>query len=192
VVGASVQYTVNRETRDVRLQSSSARTRNAVLHALDNMRIPGQLSKADLVSTFSETFRIILPDTPSLLRRNSTGSQGNETEMDAIDSLCAKLNDRQIIHRVSDREIMHNMSEITRNIALLDDPSGQFRTGQPKLYAINCSKCHFVGESQLKGLENLKLPVRLRFILCLIEKISKTTSIAQSVQRIRSPIVQKF
>ena len=158
-----MQYTVNRETRDVRLQSSSARTRNAVLHALDNMRIPGQLSKADLVSTFSETFRIILPDTPSLLRRNSTGSQGDETEMDAIDSLCAKLNDRQIIHRVSDREFMRNMSEITRNIALLDDPSGQFRTGQPRLYALNCSKSHFVGESQLKSLENLKLPVRFRF-----------------------------
>lgn len=161
VVGASVQYTVNRETRDVRLQSSSARTRNALLHALDNMRIPGQLSKADLVSTFSETFRIILPDTPSLVRRNSTGTQGDETEMDAIDSLCAKLNDRQIIHRVSDREMMHNMSEITRNIALLDDPSGQFRTGQPKLYAINCPKSHFVGDSQLRSLENLKLPVRL-------------------------------
>ena len=159
MVGASVQYTVNRETRDVRLQSSSARTRNAVLHALDNMRIPGQLSKADLVTTFSETFRIILPDTPSLLRRNSTGSQGDETEMDAIDSLCAKLIDRQITHRVSDREMMHNMSEITRNIALLDDPSGQFRTGHPRLYSINCPKCHFVGESQLRGLGNLKLPV---------------------------------
>lgn len=163
VVGASVQYTVNRETRDVRLQSSSARTRNAVLHALDNMRIPGQLSKADLVSTFSETFRIILPDTPSLTRRNSTGSQGHETEMDAIDSLCAKLNDRQIIHRVSDREMMHNMSEITRNIALLDESGGQFRTGHPRLFAINCSKCHFAGESQLRKLENFKLPVSRAF-----------------------------
>jgi hypothetical protein len=128
------------------------------------MRIPGQLSKADLVSTFSETFRIILPNTPSLLRRNSTGSQGDETEMDAIDALCAKLNDRQVIHRVSDREMMHNVSEITRNIALLDDPSGQFRTGQPKLYAVNCPKCHFVGESQLRSLENLKLPVSLEFM----------------------------
>jgi hypothetical protein len=162
VVGASVQYTVNRETRDMRLQSSSARTRNAVLQALDNMRIPGQLSKADLVSTFSETFRVILPDTPSLQRGHITGIQGDETEMDAIDSLCVRLNDRQVVHRLSDREVMHNMSEVTRNIALLDDPSGQFRTGRPKFYVINCSKAHFVGESQLKGFENLKLPVCLR------------------------------
>jgi hypothetical protein len=151
----------------MRLQSSSARTRNAVLHALDNMRIPDQLSKADLVSTFSETFRIILPDTPSLLRRDSTGSQGDETEMDAIDSLCSKLNDRQIIHRISDREMMHNMSEIMRNIALLDDPSGQVRTGQPKLYAINCPKCHFAGESQLRSVENLKFPVCRAFCMML-------------------------
>ena len=159
MVGASVQYTVNRETRDVRLQSSSARTQNAVLHALDNMRMPGHLSKADLVSAFSETFRIILPDTPSLLRSSSTGWQGDETEMDAIDSLCGKLNDRQIVHRVSDRELMHNMSEIIRNIEILDDLSGHFKTRQPRLYTINCSKCHFVGESQLRSFENVKLPV---------------------------------
>lgn len=143
----------------MRLQTSSARTRNAVLHALDNMRLPGQLSKADLVSTFSETFRIILPDTPSLVRRSSTGSQGEETEMDAIDSLCAKLTDRQVIHRVTDREMMHSVSEITKYISLLDDPSGQFRTAQPRLYAINCPKCHLIGESQLKISENLKIPV---------------------------------
>lgn len=160
VVGASVQYAVNRETRNMRLQSSSARTRNAVLHALDNMRIPGQLSKADLVSTFSETFRIILPDTPSLVRRSSTGSQGEETEMDAIDSLCAKLTDRQIIHRVTDREMMHNVSKITKYISLLDDPSGL--SVQPRLYATNCPKCHLIGESQLKSFENLKIPVCLK------------------------------
>ena len=166
VVGASIQYTVNRETRDVRLQSSSARTRNAVLHALDKMRIPGQFSKADLVSTFSETFRIILPDTPTLSRRNSAGSHGDETETDAINSLCEKLNDRQIVHRVSDREMMHNISEITRNIAFLDDPTAQFRTGRPSLYCVNCSKCHLIGESQLRGLENINLPVC--YVFCII------------------------
>jgi hypothetical protein len=161
VVGASIQYTVNRETRDVRLQSSSARTRNAVLHALDNLRMPAHLSKMDLVSTFSETFRIILPDTPSLVRRNSTDSQNDENEMDAIDALCVRLCDRQVVHRVSDREMMHGVSEITRNIALLDDPSGQFRTTRPRLYVINCGRCHFAGDSQLRYLENLKFPVCL-------------------------------
>jgi len=52
VVGASVQYVVNRETRDMRLQAASARSRNAVLHALDNMRLPTHLSKMDLISAF--------------------------------------------------------------------------------------------------------------------------------------------
>jgi len=160
VVGASVQYTVNRETRDVRLQSSSARTRNAVLHALENLKMPPHLSKMDLVSTFSETFRIILPDTPTLVRRKSTDSQGDENEMDALDLLCARLVERQVVHRVSDREMMHGISEITRNIALLDDPSGQLRAVRPRLYMLNCGGCHFAGDSQLRYLENLKLPVR--------------------------------
>jgi hypothetical protein len=124
------------------------------------MRIPGHFSKADLVSTFSETFRIILPETPSLSRRKSTGSHGDETEMDAIDSLCVKLYDRQVIHRVSDREMMHSMSEIIKNIAILDGASGHFRTEPPRLYALNCPKCHLAGWSQLRSLKNIRLPVR--------------------------------
>jgi len=159
VVGASVQYTMNRETRDVRLQSSSARTRNAVLHALENLKLPPHLSKIDLVSAFSETFRIILPDTPTLVRRKSTDSQGDENEMDALDLLCARLGERQVVHRVSDREMMHGISEITRNIALLDDPSGQLRAVRPRLYMLNCRGCHFAGDSQLRYMENFKLPV---------------------------------
>ncbi|TAQ83254.1 hypothetical protein B7494_g8423, partial [Chlorociboria aeruginascens] len=157
VVGASVQYVVNQETRDVRLQTCSARTRNAVFHALDNLRIPSHLQKEGLVTTFSEMFRIILPDTPNLSQRAS-GSHVDENEIDAMDALCAKLNDRQVINRVSDREMMHSISAITRNIALLDDPSGQFRTTHPRLYAMNCQNCHLAGESQLKNLEELKFP----------------------------------
>jgi hypothetical protein len=94
VVAASVQYTVNRETRDVHLQSTSAKTRNAVLHALDNMRMPPHLSRMELIATFSETFRIILPDTPNIVRRNSSESLVDENEIDAIEALCARLNDR--------------------------------------------------------------------------------------------------
>jgi hypothetical protein len=158
VVGASVQYAVNGETRDLRLQSSSARTRNAVLLALDDMRLPPHLSKVDMTMTFSETFRIILPDTPNLARRNS--STTDEDEMDAIDAFCTRLHDRQVIQRVSDREMMHNISEVVRNIALLDDPTGQFRAPHPRLYAINCSRCHLAGDSQLKQLDHLNIPVR--------------------------------
>jgi len=122
--------------------------------------MPSHLSKIELVSTFSETFRVILPDTPTLVRRKSTDSQRDENEMDAMDALCVRLCDRQVIHRVSDREMMHGVSEITRNIALLDDPSGQLRTARPRLYVINCGKCHLAGDSQLRYLEHLKFPVR--------------------------------
>ncbi|KAG9242259.1 hypothetical protein BJ878DRAFT_544435 [Calycina marina] len=156
VIGASVQYTVNRENKDVRLQSSSARTRNAVLHALENLKIPPHLSKVDLISSFSETFRIILPDTPSSIR--SADSLSDESEMDAIDLLCARLAERQIVHRVSDRELMHGISEINNNIALLDDPSGQLRATRPKIYVLNCGSCHFAGDSQLRFSESVRIP----------------------------------
>lgn len=115
----------------------------------------------DLVATFSETFRIILPDTPNMLRRNSSESPVHENEIDAIDALCARLSDRHLVQRVSDRETMHSISEIMRNIALLDDPSGQFRAAYPKVYVMNCRRCHLAGGSQLRNSENLKHPVRL-------------------------------
>jgi hypothetical protein len=161
VVGASVQYVMKRETRDMRLQSSSARTRNAVLHTLENLRMPGHLSKFDLVATFSETFRIILPNTLDLGRRSSADS--DELEIDAIDLLCSKLSDRQLLSRVSDHELNRSISEVTRNIALLDDPSGQFRSSRPRLWVLNCQKCHVVGETQLKAAENMNFPVRIDF-----------------------------
>lgn len=113
----------------------------------------------DLVSTFSETFRTILPDTPSLVRQSSTDSRRDENEMDAIDALCVRLRDRQVVHRMSDREMMHGVSEITRNIAILDDPSGQLRNTRPKLYVSNCGELHFAGESQLRQMKGLKIPV---------------------------------
>jgi hypothetical protein len=166
VVGASVQYSMNQETRDVRLQSSSARTRNAVLHALEYLRMPGYLSKIDLLATFSDTFRIILPDTLNLGRRGS--SEPDECEIDAIDLLCVKLSDRQVLNRVSDRELTHSISEVTRNIALLDDPSGQFRSARPRMWILNCSKGHLAGESQLKASENINFPVRISNILDMV------------------------
>ena len=149
VIGASVQYSMKQETRDVRLQTSSARTRNAVLHSLEHLRIPNHLSKIDLMATFSDAFRIILPDTLNIGRRGSLESE--EYEIDAIDLLCSKLSGRQVLNRVSDRELTRSISEITRNIALLDDPSGQFREAHPKFWVLNCSKSHFAGESQLKA-----------------------------------------
>lgn len=161
VVGASLQYSVNQETRDVRLQSSSARTRNAVLRTLENIRLPPHLSQLDMISTFSDTFRVVLPDTLNL-GRSSLDGQADESDIDAIDALCSRLDDRQAVHRVSDREMMHNISQITRNIEFLDDPSGHFKGPRPRLFALNCGSCHVVGETQLKKAENNKFPVCLR------------------------------
>jgi hypothetical protein len=143
----------------MKLQSAAARTRNAVLHALENLQMPSHLPKMDLVSAFSEIFRIILPDTPTLIRRNSSDSLRDENEMDAVDVLCVRLLDRQIVHRVSDNEMMHGVSEITRKIAQLDDPSGQYRATRPRLYVLNCGSCHLAGDSQLRYSENIKFPV---------------------------------
>ncbi|KAH7311904.1 hypothetical protein BKA65DRAFT_574577 [Rhexocercosporidium sp. MPI-PUGE-AT-0058] len=150
VVGASIQYAIKRETRDMKLQSSSARTRNAVLHAVENIPLPPHLSKVDLVSDFIDTFRIILPDTLSLIRRGSVEGSVDEIVIDAIDALCARLNDRRILNRVSDREMILNVSEITKSIELLDDPSSKSRTTRPKAFTVNCKTCHIVGQSQLK------------------------------------------
>jgi len=161
VVGASVQYVMKQETRDVRLQSSSAKTRNAVLHALEHLRMPGHFSKFDLVATFSDTFRIILPHTLNLGRRSSLDS--DELETDAIDLLCKKLSERQVLSRVSDHELDRSISEVTRNIALLDDPTGQFRSASPKLWVLNCEKGHIVGDSQLKATANLNFRVSFVF-----------------------------
>ncbi len=165
VVGASVQYAANGETQDVRLQSSSARTRNAVLHALENMRLPGRLAKIDLITTFNESFRIILPDTSIIGRRYSGESHVDEWELDAIDILCAKISNRQIINRVSDREAIQNISKIIRKIETFNDESSQKKSIRPKIYSINCPKCHLLGDTDLmraRG-EGLRLPVSATF-----------------------------
>ncbi|KAL3422349.1 hypothetical protein PVAG01_06505 [Phlyctema vagabunda] len=157
VVGASIQYHVNGESRDFRVQACSARTRNAVLHALENLSLPPHLSKIDLITVFSDTFRVILPDTLSLTRRGSE-SNIDEYDMDAIDALRLKLDSRRILHRISDGEVMRNITEITRTIALLDDPSGQFRAAHPKLYVLDCKRLHLTGGTQMRLTASRDLP----------------------------------
>lgn len=159
VVGASIQYAVNQESRQVSLQSQSARSRNAVFNALDTLRMPSHLQKLDLLASFSDTFRIILPDTLHLSRRDSAESRADEVELDALAMLCSRLSERQVVQRVSDKVLVHGVAEITRNIALLDDPTSQARSRHPRLFAVNCNLCHVVGESQLRLLENIKIPV---------------------------------
>ncbi|KAL2127209.1 hypothetical protein VTI74DRAFT_11105 [Chaetomium olivicolor] len=177
VVAASVQYAANRETRDVRIQSCSARARNAVLTALDNLRLPPHLSKVDMVATFSTAFRIVLPDTLDVSRRDIPGTRVDECEVDALDALCNRLRDRQVIHRISDREMAHNISQVVRNILLQDDPAGRFSPTRPGLYAVNCPNCHIIGASQLRSAgfnlpsdpaatPELRLPLKSRCVYC--------------------------
>ncbi|KAK3301455.1 uncharacterized protein B0H64DRAFT_383635 [Chaetomium fimeti] len=158
VIAASIQYAANGETRDMRLQASSARARNAVLTALDNLRTPPHLSRVEMVAAFSTPFRIILPDTLDLSRRDAFGSRVDECELDALDSLGTKLKERQITHRVSDREMVHNVSQIVRNLLLQDDPGGSFAPTRPGLYVVNCPGCHLTGASQLRSL-GIQLPL---------------------------------
>ncbi|KAK2778674.1 hypothetical protein FQN53_001727 [Emmonsiellopsis sp. PD_33] len=158
VVGANIQYTVNRELRNTQLQATTAETRNAIFTALDNIKLPHHLSKTDLISSFTDTFRIVLPDTHNVASKEPSESDDDNIG-DALDSLCAKLENRMVVNRVSDRELLHGITEITRNIALFDDPSGQFRTARPRLYVLNCRKCHLAGYSQLRYFKNIHLPL---------------------------------
>jgi hypothetical protein len=132
-------------------------TRNVILQTLSRIQMPAHLSRVRMQATFSEIFRIVLSDTPNL---GNPGQCEDENVIDAIDSLCARLTDRQVIHRVSDWEMTHNIAAITRNLAALDDPTGQLKgTISPRLYVMNCSRCHLVGSSQLRKFGNPKLPV---------------------------------
>ncbi|KAH6649676.1 hypothetical protein F5144DRAFT_479232 [Chaetomium tenue] len=191
VIAASIQYAANGETRDVRLQASSARSRNAILTALDNLRTPPHLSRVDMVAEFSTSFRIVLPDTLDLSRREVSGPRVDECELDALDSLGTKLKERQIIHRVSDREMVHNVSQIVRNILLQDDPGGSFAPTRPGLYVVNCPGCHLTGASQLKFLgiqlpsdpvnaAEICLPSKTRCVTC-----GEITTLAREVPAVR-------
>jgi hypothetical protein len=160
VVGASVQYTGKREERDMHLQVNSANTRNAVLHSLEFIQMPQHLNRIELVATFAEIFRVILPDTLNIGRREPPGSHLDEIDIDALDALCTRLSDRQIINRSSDHEMMSSISKVTREIELLDDPRGHLRASGPKLYAVNCKRCHIVGDSQLRLSDNHNFSVR--------------------------------
>jgi hypothetical protein len=161
LVGASVQYAANRDTTDARLQSACASSRNAVLNAVDKLRLPSHLSRMEMVATFGTIFRISLPDTPDVMRSESSEPSNDDYEFDALDSFATRLAQRQLVHRVSDREMMHTVSQAMQNILLWDGSSGQSRTTRPALYVMNCSECHLAGDSELRS-SGLKLPVSHR------------------------------
>ncbi|KAK4675566.1 hypothetical protein QC764_505330, partial [Podospora pseudoanserina] len=167
VVAASIQYAANKETRELRLEPALAHSRNAVLSALDALRTPPQFSRVEMVATLSTICRIVLPDTLDLSHQDTAGICVEEFELDALDALFARLVARQAIQRVSDREMVHNMSQVVRNIALQDNPSGQFMPNQrPGLYSVNCPECHIIGASQLNPTDINTLPPKTRCIHC--------------------------
>lgn len=165
MIGASIEYAVHQETREVGLKTASADSRNAILHALDNLRMPSRLSKRDLVSTFNATFRIILADTLDLSPSDSPELAVDECELDALDSLGARLGERQIIHRVSDAGMMRSVSQVIKEVLDHDGPSDQFGSPRPGLYVFNCPYCHLSGASQLRA-ANIQLPVCCKLYHC--------------------------
>ncbi|KAK4194435.1 hypothetical protein QBC40DRAFT_33483 [Triangularia verruculosa] len=192
VVAASIQYAANKETREMHLRSSSARSRNAILTALDTLRVPPQYARVEMVATISTMFRIVLPDTLELSRHDASEARFEEFEPDALDALFARLAARQVIHRVSDREMVHNVTQVVRKIILQDDPSGQFvPTKRPGLYAVNCPECHLLGASQLnltefdlmsseQGNTTIQLAPQTRCIYC-----REVITIAREVTAVR-------
>lgn len=153
IVAASIQYNVNQEHRDVRLQSTSARSRNAVLQAVESMRLPSNFTKADIMVSFSAMFRVILPDTLDATTRGASDLAIDELEIDAMDNLGTRLSERQIIHRASDGEVIHGISQVISDIMHVDNPGSQYCAGQPSLYVLNCPECHMIGGSELRTID---------------------------------------
>jgi hypothetical protein len=146
----------------VRLQSSSARTRNQVLRALEHIHLPENISRVELMTTLNDIFRTILPDALNIGRIHGLEeSHIDEAEIDAIDIFCTKLTNRQMLNRVNDKEMIKRISKITRNIEVIDDPNGHHGVDQPKVYSMNCTKCHLVGDTQMRYDEGLRFPVSL-------------------------------
>ncbi|GFF60150.1 hypothetical protein IFM51744_10193 [Aspergillus udagawae] len=153
VVGANVQFAANtRKFCDPELERTSKSSRDAVLHALNRIRLPPYVSAGHLIPMISEDFRIILPDTPSLVQHRHDGNM-----VDALEALRERLGHRLMIHRVSDGAMMHSVSQITKYIELLDDPSDQLRSASPALYVVNCQECHLLGSSQIRDIAHLTL-----------------------------------
>ncbi|KAH3019392.1 hypothetical protein KXW60_006137 [Aspergillus fumigatus] len=151
VVGANVQFAVNtRKVCDPKLERASKSSRDAVLHALNRIRLPPYVSAGHLIPMISEDFRVILPDTPSLGQHRR-----DRNTVDALEALRERLGHRLMVHRVSDGAMMHSVSQITRYIELLDNPGDQLRSASPALYVVNCQECHFLGSSLVRQIATL-------------------------------------
>ncbi|KAM3480816.1 hypothetical protein MY8738_004817 [Beauveria namnaoensis] len=178
IIGASLQYSAKSETCDEQLFRHSLASRNAIFAALQNLQIPSQFSKVDVVASFNAYFRLILWHTPDLAHSSLNESSRGEYVSDALDELTERLTQRRAIQRASDREMTLNISKITRSIQIQDDPEGSYITSQsPSQYVLNCPSSHTVGGSQLRStgvtttldstpLNEVKLPEQATCIKC--------------------------
>lgn len=170
VIGASIQYAVHGETRDVSLPAGSMKTRNAILTSLDKLKMPSYISKMEVLTMFSESFRIVLPDTLSATSRTPSDALYDNSAVEALKAFCLSLSQRQVVHRASDGQVMRAVSSIVRSLSLLDDPSGRTSSAHPRAYAVNCKACHIVGETQFRSFDFLEFPVRYRNLIVLVSQ----------------------
>ncbi|KAJ3489895.1 hypothetical protein NLG97_g5902 [Lecanicillium saksenae] len=201
ITGASLQYAANSETRDAHLRQSSLESRNAIFAALQNLQIPSQFSKVDVVASFNSWFRLIFSDTPDLANLNLDEQNTSECIADALDELSERLAQRQAIHRVSDREMAYNISRITRSIQIQDDPDAAYVGSQsPSQYVLNCSSSHTIGGAQLRAgglsttigsfpLHEVKLPEMATCSACDEEiSVARELPLARKVWELLHPL----
>lgn len=113
--------------------------------------MPSNFSQVDLVSHFSASFRIILPDTLDLSQVDGGESHIDEYEIDALDGFCSRLAQRQVIHRVSDLDTTHGISRVLTNILSYDTPGDHYQSTSPEVYVLNCPQAHVAGSGQLRN-----------------------------------------
>ncbi|XWW92697.1 hypothetical protein V2A60_000622 [Cordyceps javanica] len=201
IIGVSLQNAARFETCDRQLRQSSLASRNAVFEALQDLQIPAQFSKADVVASFNAYFRLILWDTPELSTLGFDEPKKGEYIADALDELSEKLSQRQAIHRTSDRETSSNISRIMKSIQIQDDPEGNYMGSQsPSQYVFNCPNSHTVGGAQLRAggintalesvhLQEIRLPELATCVTC--DKgvtVARELPLARKVWELLSPL----
>ncbi|TQV96737.1 WD40 repeat protein [Cordyceps javanica] len=201
IIGVSLQNATRFETCDRQLRQSSLASRNAVFEALQDLQIPAQFSKADVVASFNAYFRLILWDTPELSTLSFDEPKKGEYIADALDELSEKLSQRQAIHRTSDRETSTNISRIMKSIQIQDDPEGNYMGSQsPSQYVFNCPNSHTVGGAQLRAggintalesahLQEIRLPELATCVTC--DKgvtVARELPLARKVWELLSPL----
>ncbi|EGX93559.1 hypothetical protein CCM_04933 [Cordyceps militaris CM01] len=152
IIGASLQCASKSATCGGQLQQDALESRNAVFAALQNLQIPCQFSKVDVVASFNAWFRLTLWDTPDLSTLSFDEPRRGEYIAEALDELSEKLTQRQVIQRSSDRETASIISRITRSIQIQDDPdASSVGLQSPSQYVLNCPNSHTVGGAQLRA-----------------------------------------